>query len=72
MKTSKLRPTGLGEENSPVTGKFPAQRASNAENVSIWWRHHVLLPLVQTTGTSSLHATKREKKEERKILQAKA
>ena len=21
----------------------PAQRASNAENVSIWWRHHVLL-----------------------------
>ena len=26
--------------NSPVTGQFPAQRASNAENVSIWWRHH--------------------------------
>ena len=24
----------------PVTGEFPAQRASNAENVSIWWRHH--------------------------------
>ena len=24
-----------------VTGEFPAQRASNAENVSIWWRHHV-------------------------------
>ena len=23
-----------------VTGKFPAQRASNAENVPIWWRHH--------------------------------
>ena len=23
-----------------VTGKFPAQMASNAENVSIWWRHH--------------------------------
>ena len=23
-----------------VTGEFPAQRASNAENVSIWWRHH--------------------------------
>ena len=22
------------------TGKFPAQRASYAENVSIWWRHH--------------------------------
>ena len=26
--------------NSPVTGEFPAQRASNMENVSIWWRHH--------------------------------
>ena len=25
------------------TGEFPAQRASNAENVSIWWRHYVLI-----------------------------
>ena len=40
-KTSKLRVTGLCVGNSPVTGEFPAQRASNAENVSIWWRHHV-------------------------------
>ena len=24
--------------NSPVTDEFPAQRASNGENVSIWWR----------------------------------
>ena len=24
------------------TGEFPAQRASYAENVSIWWRHHVI------------------------------
>ena len=39
-KTSKLRVTGLREGNSPVTGKFPAQRSSNAENVAIWWRHH--------------------------------
>ena len=31
-KTSKLRVTGLCEGNSPVTGEFPAQRASNAEN----------------------------------------
>ena len=23
-----------------VTGEFPTQRASNAENVSVWWRHH--------------------------------
>ena len=40
-KTSKLRVTGLCAGNSTVTGEFPAQMASNAENVSIWWRHHV-------------------------------
>ena len=40
-KTSKLRVTGLYEGNPPI-GEFPAQRASNAENVSIWWRHHVV------------------------------
>ena len=34
-KTSKLRVTGPCEGNSPGTGEFPAQRASNAENVSI-------------------------------------
>ena len=38
---SKLHVTGLCEENSPVTGEFPAQMASNAEDVAIWWRHHV-------------------------------
>ena len=32
--------TGLCVGNSPVTGEFPSQRASDAENVSIWWRHH--------------------------------
>ena len=39
-KTPKLRVTGLCEGNSPVTGEFHAQRASNAENVSIWWPHY--------------------------------
>ena len=39
-KTSKLLVTGLCAGNSPGTGDFPAQMASNAENVSIWWRHH--------------------------------
>ena len=39
-KTSKLRVTGLCEGNSPGTDEFPAQMASCAENVSIWWRHH--------------------------------
>ena len=42
-KTSKLRVTGLCPGNSPVTDEFPAQRASNVETVSIWWRHHVQL-----------------------------
>ena len=39
-KTSKLRVTGLFVGNSTVTCEFPAEMASNAENVSIWWRHH--------------------------------
>ena len=26
--------------NSPMTGEFPAQMASDAKNVSIWLRHH--------------------------------
>ena len=39
-KASKLRVTGLCAGNSPVTGEFLAQKASNAENASIWWRHH--------------------------------
>ena len=41
-KTSKLRLTGLCAGNSPECGEFTAQRASNAENVSIWWRHHII------------------------------
>ena len=41
-KTSELRVTGLGVGNSPVTGEFPAQRASNPKNVSISWRHHAI------------------------------
>ena len=38
--TSKLRVTGLCARNSPVTGEFPVQMASNGKNVAIWWRHH--------------------------------
>ena len=40
-KTSKLRVIGFREADPPVTGEFPAQRVSNEEKVSIWWRHHV-------------------------------
>ena len=40
--------SGLNVENITVsvhvytdeTGEFPAQMDSNAENISIWWRHH--------------------------------
>ena len=45
-KTPKLRVTGLCAGNSPGTGEFPAQMASYAENVSIWWRHHVTINYV--------------------------
>ena len=40
-KTWKLCVTGLCAGNSPVPGEFTAQMASIAENVLIWWRHHV-------------------------------
>ena len=45
-KTSKLCVTGLCVGNSPGTGEFPAQKASNGENVSIWWRHYVSIGAV--------------------------
>ena len=32
--------TGLFVGNTPETGEFPAQMASNAEDISIWWRHY--------------------------------
>ena len=38
-ETSKPRGTGLSEGNPPVDS--PSQKASNAENVSIWWDQHV-------------------------------
>ena len=53
--TSKLRVTGLCVGNSPGTGEFPAQRASNAENVSIWWRHHMMTCMwPMNCGSSSI------------------
>ena len=56
-KASKLRVTSLCAGNSPVTGEFPAQMASNAEDVSIWWRHyddylmHIYFPKSSTYNT---------------------
>ena len=40
QETWKLCIDGLCAGNSPGTGEIPAQMASDAENVSIWWRHH--------------------------------
>ena len=67
-KISKLRVTGLCAGNSPETGEFPAQIAINAENVSIYWRHHglrfiigILVPvrlrLLVSSGPSWQNAT---------------
>ena len=57
-KTTKLRVTGLCVGNSPETGEFSAQMASNAENVSIWWRHHRqnmhCLPIVSSVALLEL------------------
>ena len=62
-----LHVAGLCEGNSPVAGELPAQRASNAENVSIWC-HYVFIfdkqlpiyistehPEVATCSTSGEH-----------------
>ena len=38
---------------SPVTGEFPAQMASNWENVSILWRNHVYV----TNDARTFHIT---------------
>ena len=60
-KTSNFRVTGLCGGNSTVTGEFSAQRASNTENVFIWWRHHDISRLFHdllrraTKKTSKLH-----------------
>ena len=49
------------------TGEFPAQKASNAENVSIWWRHHgkfantIMMWLVASKYVSNLSAEILEK-----------
>ena len=45
-QTSRLCVTGRCVGNSPVTGDFPTQMASNAKNVSIWWHHHEFCALL--------------------------
>ena len=70
-KTSKLRVTGLCAWNSPVTGEFPSQRTSNAENVSICWRHPEitlsLQPPIAAFGSTERKTTQMVKKPPRTI-----
>ena len=57
-KTSKPHVTGLHVGTSLVTGEFPAPMASNMENVSIWWRHVIMMclaPLVPCVFTGHGH-----------------
>ena len=53
-KKIELRVAGLCEGNSPFTGEFSSQRASNAENVFIWWRHHAAMHVGTTTVAAYL------------------
>ena len=63
-KTSKLRVIGLCKGNSPVTGEFPAQRTSNAENVfhlmtpSCYWESVTLTGAQHSIGTFLLLVTR--------------
>ena len=48
IKKSKLRVTGLCGGNSPVTGEFPSQGASDTETVSTWLCHHDETELIRS------------------------
>ena len=47
-------------ENSPGTGEFPAQITSNAENISIWWRHHVVKKHLRKVARQDFFSSLRE------------
>ena len=44
-----------------MTGEFPTQRASNAEDVPIWWRHHGM-KIIWWNGPQDIEATKSSRK----------
>ena len=52
-----LRVTGLCAGKSPGIGEFPTQMASNAENISISWRHHVVGFQTSMAATTELCVT---------------
>ena len=43
IRRRSKKTTGFCAGNSPVTGEFPAQMASNAANGCIWWRHRKMI-----------------------------
>ena len=49
-ETSKVRVTVALWGESTDDRWFPAQRESNTENVSIWWRHYVKITLLHSPG----------------------
>ena len=59
-KTSNLCITGLCLGNSPVTGECRPQRASNSENVSIWWCHHDYHPSTSDITMKGVHVRKKK------------
>ena len=48
-----------GIHRCQVTGEFPTQRASNAEDVPIWWRHHGM-KIIWWNGPQDIKVTKSE------------
>ena len=53
-KTTKLRVIGLCEGNPSVGGGFPSQRANNAKNDSIWWRHSTSVNYCQLSNPDGI------------------
>ena len=45
----------FSEGSLPVNGEFLPQKASNAENVSIWWRHYGVIALYTFLKRKYLH-----------------
>ena len=47
-----------------VTDEFPAQRASNAENASIWWLHHDVPTLLEHSSDIQENVSALDRSEE--------
>ena len=45
------------QSSASLAFEFPAQMASNAENISIWWRHHALEWEILRSGDCGISIT---------------